>query len=299
MPLSAPPPGARKVRQQGSTFYVLGDDRQRLRDAYHTFLKLRWLTTFAVIAVAFMALNLGFAVATLAVGGVDGSDGSFLHALSYSVETMATIGYGEMHPVSTGAITLMILESIIGIIFTALSTGLVFAKFSRPTTRVAFSRYCVITQHEGKPTLLFRVGNRRSNVIVEATLHVIALRTVHTVEGEVFYKACDLTLVRDRQVGMTRGWTVMHVIDETSPLYGLDQAGLAREEIELNLSLTGIDDITVQAVHAMHHYGDEDIKIGYRLVDTLAALPDGTYVVDLRNFDAIVPDSTPRDSVRG
>lgn len=293
------PAGARKVHQQGSTFYVVGDDRQRMRDAYHTFLKLGWWWTFGIIAAVFLTMNLGFACAYLVAGGVEGADGSFLHALSFSVETMATIGYGEMHPVSTLAITLMITQSVIGLIFTALTTGLVFAKFSRPTTRVAFSRYAVITTHEGKPTLVVRLGNRRSNVIVEAKIHVVMIHTTKTKEGDTFYKATDLKLVRDRQVGMTRGWNVMHVIDEHSPLHGrLDQASLARDEVELHLALTGTDDITVQTVHAMHHYDDTDIKVGYRFADLLKPLPGGEYIVDLSVFDQVVPDTTPRDSVR-
>src|SRR5262249_19102633 len=159
---------------------------------------------------------------------------SFFDMLSFSVQTMATIGYGVMHPETHAATAVMIVESMIAIVVTALATGLVFAKFSRATTRVAFSAHAVITPFGGKPTLMFPVGNRRGNLIVEATLHLVAITTTTTAEGETFYRATDLTLVRDRQVGMTRGWTVMHVIDEKSPLYQLDQAGLAKAELELH-----------------------------------------------------------------
>ncbi len=292
------PVGARKIRQQGSSFYVVGDERAFLRDAYHTFLRLPWIGSFAVIAAGFFAANLVFAAVYMVVGGVGGTDGGFVDALSFSVQTMATIGYGVMHPSSGGATTVMIVESMVGIIVTALATGLVFAKFSRPTTRVAFSKVCVITTFEGKPTLTFRVGNRRSNVIVEATIHLVCVVTTQTAEGETFYKAHDLKLVRDRQVGMTRGWTVMHQIDESSPLNGLDSAGLAKAEAELYIALTGIDDVTVQTIHTIHRYVDTDIRVGHRFVDTMQALPDGTFLVDLSKFDEVVPDSTPRDSVR-
>src|SRR3954468_7420107 len=223
MPPSGLPRGARRVRQQGSTYYVIGDERQLLRDAYHTFLHLPWGAALALIAIAFFAFNLVFATVYLEIGGINGADGSFTDALSFSVQTMATIGYGVMHPVSNPANGAMIIESMFGIIYTALATGLVFAKFSRPTTRIAYSKNVVITQHEGKPTLMFRIGNRRSNTIVEAQLHVVAIFTTVTAEGSLFYKAIDLKLVRDRQVGMTRGWNVMHVIDETSPFYELDE----------------------------------------------------------------------------
>ncbi|MBL0219869.1 MAG: ATP-sensitive inward rectifier potassium channel 10 [Myxococcales bacterium] len=294
MPPSALPAGARKVHQQGSTFYVIGDERQFLRDAYHTFLHLPWSASLGLIAIAFFAFNLVFALVYLQVGGIAGADGSFTDALSFSVQTMATIGYGVMHPASNPANGAMIIESMFGIIFTALATGLVFSKFSRPTTRISYSKQIVITQHEGKRTLMLRIGNRRSNVIVEAQLHVVAVLTTVTAEGSMFYRASDLKLVRDRQVGMTRGWTVMHVIDEASPLFGLDEAGLATAEIEIYIALTGIDSITMQSVHSIHQYDDSHIKIGYRFEDTLVPLPDGTFLVDLRNFDTILPETTPR-----
>ena len=292
------PPGARKVTQQGSTFYVVGDERHPLRDAYHTFLRAPWPLSLALLGVGFFLVNVVFAGVYLMVGGVEGSRGTFFDALSFSVQTMATIGYGVMHPESTGATIVMIVESMIAIIVTALATGLVFAKFSRPTTRVAFSRHAVITDHEGQRTLIFRVGNRRGNVIVEATLHVSAVMTTTTAEGATFYKAYDLKLVRDRQVGMTRGWTVMHVVDETSPFHGMDAEALKRAEAEIYIALTGIDDITIQTVHSLHVYTDADVKIGYRLADTLSQLPGGQFLVDLGKFDAIVPDTTSRDSVR-
>lgn len=288
------PRGARKVRQQGSTFYVIGDDRRPLRDAYHWLLKARWPFFLGVIALAFLVGNVGFAALFMLAGGVEGSTGAFGDSLSFSVQTMATIGYGVMHPVTAAANAIMIAESIVGIVFTALATGLVFAKFSRATTRIAFSKVAVITSHEGQPTLMFRVGNRRGNVIIEAQVHVVAVMTTTTLEGETFYKAIDLPLVRDRQVGMARGWTVMHAIDERSPLFGLDAAGLARAELELFIALTGIDDITMQAVHTTHQYTDQDIRCGHRFEDTMQALPGGAFLVDLRNFDRTVPEATPR-----
>jgi inward rectifier potassium channel len=232
------------------------------------------------------------------VGGVTGADGSFFDALSFSVQTLATIGYGAMYPHSVPAEWLMIIESMVSLILTALATGLVFAKFSRPTTRVAFSHYAVVTNHEGKRTLMFRAGNRRSNVIVEATIHVVAVFTTITAEGKTFYKAIDLPMVRDRQVGMTRGWTLMHTIDETSPLYAVDAGKLAALELELYIALTGLDDVAMQTVHAIHQYTDDKIRIDHHFEDTLFPLDNGEFVVDMTKFDVVVPDPAARDSVR-
>jgi inward rectifier potassium channel len=132
---------------------------------------------------------------------------------------------------------------------------------------------------------------------VDASLHVIASKTTLTAEGETFYKMHDLRLERDRMSGMRRGWTVMHVIDESSPLHGMDAAAMAKAEVEIEVSMIGYDDVTMQAVHASRVYTDAQIKFGYRFADTMKTLPDGDIFVDLRLFDVIVPDDKPRDSV--
>lgn len=292
------PPGARKVAQQGSTFYVVGDDRALLRDAYHLFLRQSWPASLGIIALGFLAVNFVFALMYWWTGGVKGADGSLFDAISFSVQTLATIGYGAMYPESVPAECLMIVESIVSLVMTALATGLIFAKFARPTTRVAFSKQAVVTQHDGKRVLMFRVGNRRGNIIVEATMHVVAVITTITAEGKTFYKAIDLPLVRDRQVGMARGWQLMHEIDERSPLFGCDSARLKELELELYMALTGIDDITMQTINAVYQYTDQDIRLDHHFADTLIPLDNGSYVIDLRKFDTLVPDAALRDSVR-
>ncbi len=301
--MSAPielPRGARQVPQAGGyNFWVIGEQRAFLRYAYHNFLRMRWSASLALIAAGFFAVNVVFATVYVLIGGVDNMpEGSFWNALVFSVETLGTIGYGVMSPKSVPAEVVMMIEAVTGLIVTALATGLVFTKFSRATARVAFTSNMVITPFEGKPTLMFRLGNRRANVIVQAQLSATLSLTIVTQEGETFYRMHDLKLVRDHMAGMGRGWAVMHVIDETSPLYGMDAAALKKAEAEVQVSLTGLDDVTMQTVHSMHIYEDDKIKFGHRFADTLRPLAGtGDFVLDLRQFDVVVPDSTPRDSV--
>lgn len=300
--MSAPervPEGARAIRQQGGyTIYVRGEEPTRLRDLYHNFLQWRWPASLALIAAGFLAVNLVFATIYVFIGGVDNMPaGSFWNALVFSVETLGTIGYGTMSPSSVAAETVMMVEAVTGLIVTALATGLVFSKFARATARVAFTTNMVITPHDGKPTLTFRIGNRRSNAIVDARLHATLSLTKLTAEGETFYKLHDLPLVRDRMGAMRRGWVAMHVIDETSPLYGMDAAALAKAEAEVEVSLTGLDDVMMQTVHSIHVYGDSHIKFGHRFADTFKAVGNGDYLLDLTQFDVTVPDGSPRDSV--
>jgi inward rectifier potassium channel len=289
------PSSTRVLPQNGYTTFIVGDQRAVLRDAYHTFLRVPWPASLAFIAVGFLAINALFAVAYLTVGGIAGvRAGSFFDAFVFSVQTMGTIGYGVLHPTSAAANSVVIVESLVSIISTALITGLVFAKFSRATARIAFSAAAVITSHDGVPTLMFRLGNRRGNLIIEATLHVVAGMTRITTEGDLFYKLYDVALVRDRQVGMSRGWTVMHQIVPGSPLHGLTAEAMAAADFELSMSLTGIDDIAMETIHTIHTYTAAQIRHGHRFVDTLRELPNGDLIVDLRNFDATVPDDVPR-----
>jgi inward rectifier potassium channel len=292
------PKGARRLPQQGYAIWVVGDERAVLRDAYHTFLRAPWSVAIGLIAIGFLAVNVVFGAIYLATGGVVGvRSGSFWDAFVFSVQTLGTIGYGSMTPQSNAANTVMIAESITGIVVIAIVTGLVFTKFARTTARVAFTTDAVITTHDGKRTLMFRIGNRRANVIVDAHLRAIASMTTTTAEGEAFYKLHDVRLVRDHQSGMRRGWTVLHVIDETSPFHGMDSAALAKAETELEISLVGMDDVTMQTVHSIHVYTDQHMKFGFRFAETIKPLPNGDMIFDLTQFDVTVPDRDPRDSV--
>ena len=293
------PKGARRLPQdQGYNIWVVGDERHVLRDAYHTFLRAPWSLAIAFIAAGFLAVNVVFGFAYLFAGGVDNMHaGSFWDAFVFSVQTLGTIGYGVMSPRSDAANVIMIAESITGIVVIAIVTGLVFTKFARTTAQVAFTSLAVITPHDGKPTLMFRIGNRRSNVIVDAHLRAIASMTKTTTEGELFYKLYDVKLVRDHQSAMRRGWTVMHVIDETSPFYAMDEEAMKAAEVELEISLVGMDDVTMQTVHTLRIYTDKDIKFGCKFSETLKPLPNGDMIFDLTQFDVTVPDRAPRDSV--
>jgi inward rectifier potassium channel len=297
--MSQIPKGARPARQpQGYTYWIVGDERARLRDAYHSFLQASWPVALAFIAAFILAINVVFAVVYLLVGGVSGARaGSMWDAFVFSVQTLGTIGYGGMSPKSTGADIVMIVESIAGIIVIAIVTGLVFTKFARATARIAFSQHAVICQHDGKLMLMFRLSNRRSNAIVDAHLRVIAGVTTITAEGQTFYRLHDLKLVRDRQAGMRRGWLGMHILDETSPLHGMDSAALAKAEVELEVSVVGMDDVTMQSVHAFYYYTDAKVRFGYRFADVMQSLPGGDMVLDLTKFDVLVPEPAPRDSV--
>ncbi|MGH7296334.1 MAG: ion channel [Polyangiaceae bacterium] len=269
---------------------VLGAPGATLRDAYHQFLRVSWGAAIGAIVASYLALNALFGLAYVAIGGVENAHArSFWDAFCFSVQTMGTIGYGSMYPTSVAANVVMIVESVTSLLVTAVATGLVFAKFSRSTARVVFSRHAVIGPMDGVPTLMLRVGNERGNAILEASIRMVLTRTERLEEGTTFYRLYDLKLARDRSPAMARSWTVLHPIDADSPLFGATPESLTRDEIELMVTLVGTDDTSLKPVHARHRYADGEIQWGARHADVLSEDAKGNLVLDIRKFHDVVP----------
>ena len=269
---------------------VLGAARAPFRDIHYRFLRAPWWLAMSGIVLAFLALNAIYAGLYLITGGIKHARvGSFADAFYFSVQTMGTIGYGDMYPMSQCANALVVSEAVAGLIVSALVTGLVFSKFSQLQARVAFTNTITISPMDGVPTMMFRLGNERGNQIVEAVLRVGMIRTERTREGMTFYRMIDLPLVRERSQAFTRSWTAMHVITPDSPLYGVTEAQMLAEEPEFVVSVVGTDDTSLQPVHARRHYTHRDVLWGARHADVLSEREDGTIVLDLRKFHDTEP----------
>jgi inward rectifier potassium channel len=274
---------------------VVGDRNAPLRDFYHALLRRPWWVTIAVISGSFLVANAVFAGAYLITGGIaHAARLSFLDAFFFSVQTMGTIGYGALYPESRLANVLVVAESITGLTITALATGLVFAKFSRSTARLAFTREAVISPVNGVPTLMFRLGNQRGNRIVDAQIRAVIIIKERTAEGRTFYPMIDLKLTRQRALSLSRSWSVMHIIDRTSPLYGKTPETLVSDEAEITVMVVGLDDITMQPIHASHIYFASQVLWGARHADILSESADGNLMLDLNKFQDTEPtQATP------
>jgi inward rectifier potassium channel len=260
-------------------------------DLYHQVLNRSWSQLFLLIAVAFLAANAFFALFYWAVPGsvANARPGSFEDAFFFSVQTMATIGYGGMAPASRYAHVVVTVEALTGVLSIALITGITFSKFARPTARVLFSDKVVLTPRDGVPHLMFRMANWRHNQVVEAQLGVTLLVTERTREGETLRRQIDIPLVRERTPVFALSWTAMHLIDERSPFHGADALDRLRAVgAELFLSFTGLDEVMGQ-IQARHAYRLDDIVPNARFADVLTVLPDGTRRIDYRRFHDVVP----------
>ena len=273
------PPGQRVA-------IVKGQDYSRFTDFYHGILTVSWPLFFLELLAAFIAVNLIFA--TLYVcdpGGIaNARPGSFADAFFFSVQTLGTLGYGVMAPKTLWANLLVTVESFSGILTIALFTGIIFARFSRPQARVVFSKVAVVTTFDGTPTLMFRAANQRGNSILDAEVHISLASQYTTQEGVNMRRFRELTLVRPRNPLFALSWTIMHTLDETSPLYGLDLAEMIERDMELVIMLSGTDETINDRIYARHSYIAEEILWHKRFVDVISVTPSGQRMVDLHHF---------------
>ncbi|HEY2516510.1 MAG TPA: ion channel [Polyangiaceae bacterium] len=286
-----------RLPKQGQLFKVViqGQDSRWFEDIYHRLLVAPWWQFFALLGLAFVVINTLFALAYLlepaAVLGT--RPGSFEDAFFFSVQTLATIGYGTMSPGSFYGHCVVTVEALAGMVSMALMTGLTFAKFARPTARVLFCERFVISRLNGIPHVMFRMANWRGNMIVEAQLHLVVLIEEHTAEGETFRRPIELPLVRDRNSTFILTWTAMHKVDEKSPFFGEDPlAQLRAMNAQIFLTLNGLDDTMGQNIHARYNYSLADCVPNHRFADVIHPREDGARVVDYTRFHELIPLAT-------
>ncbi len=277
--------------ERGQIVKRIGGRVHPLADLYYSIMRARWPVTFAIIIASLTFVNVLYALVYMFLGdGVEGvRPGNFEDCFFFSVQTLATIGYGKMVPVTRAAHIIVTFEAFTGVIVTAVTTGILFAKFSRPTARVLFSKVCVIAPYEGKPTLMFRIANERSNRIVQASVKVSVLRYVKTAEGHTHRRLIDLKLHRSDSAMFAITWTVFHTIDETSPFFGATSESLIQEQFGTICTLVGLDETLAQTVHARNSWDANEILYDRRFVDVLVDNEDGTRVMDLGKFHDTVP----------
>ena len=265
---------------------AIGLRRPWFGDLYHFMLRISWCSFLLGGIALYIATNAGFALLYLLQPGAIGNarPGSFTDAFFFSVQTIGTIGYGQLVPATLYANLLVTLETASGLMFLAIATGLVFARFSRPTARLLFSRVAVIGPHNGKPTLALRLANQRRNQILQAEVAATLVRDERTEEGVLIRRFYDLTLARYRSPVFALTFTVMHEIDRDSPLYGASAASLQAQNAELVVTATGIDETIAQRVHARTSYLPDEIIWGHRFVDVIGWTEGGRRVIDYRRF---------------
>src|SRR5438105_12112223 len=255
-------------------------------DISHRCMTASWPAFIAGAALVFVAFNAVFAVfywiGNQPISNVPG--GAYLDYLYFSIETLSTAGYGDMHPQTHYGHFIATVELFTGIFSMSLMTGLIFARFSRPNARLLFADHPVISSHEGKRTLMIRFANERHNIIGNASARLWLLRNETSLEGQSFRRFHELRLLRNEHPALALSWTLYHVRDEERPLYGLDAEGLEQAAVSMVVVVSGYDVVAAQPVHARKSYDHSDIRFGQRYADILDTSEEGRLRIDYGRF---------------
>ena len=263
-------------------------------DLYHRSMTVYWPVFFGTAALIFIVLNALFGflywLGDDPIANVADNLPLPLSLFYFSIETLATVGYGDMHPQTNYGHLVATVEIFTGMSFLAVMTGLIFARFSRPRARFIFARHPVVATHQGQPTLMIRVANARDNTISQATARLWLFRMEKTLEGRAFRRYHELLLERREHPMFGLSWSIFHTIDETSPLYRMTAHELAEVDAAFALNLSGIDDSSAQHLYARQLYSAHDIRWKHRYVDISSISSTGRLVIDYSVFHDVEPE---------
>jgi len=255
-------------------------------DISHRCMTASWPAFIGGAALVFVAFNAVFALlywlGDQPVSNVPG--GAYIDYLYFSIETLSTAGYGDMHPQTHYGHFIATVELFTGIFSMSLMTGLIFARFARPNARLLFAENPVVSNYEGKPTLMVRFVNERHNIIGNANAKLWLLRNVVSQEGQTQRRFYELPLLRNEHPALALSWTLYHVLDEKSPLYGLDADAIGAIKASLVVVVTGYDVVAAQTIHARRSYDHTDIRFGRHYANILDDLDDGRVRINYARF---------------
>jgi inward rectifier potassium channel len=261
-------------------------------DISHRSMTASWQSFIASVVLVFIVLNAAFGllywIGDQPVSNVTRND--YLDYVYFSIETLSTAGYGDMHPQTHYGHFVSAVELLTGIFSMSVMTGLIFARFSRPRARLLFANNAVIATQDGKPTLMVRFANERHNIIGNATARLWLLRNTTTKEGQPIRRFNELSLLRNEHPALALSWTLYHVLDEQSQLFNLDADDFKAAGIALVVVVSGYDVVAAQTIHARKSYDHTNIRFGQRYADILENLDDRRIRIDYGKFHDTVDE---------
>jgi inward rectifier potassium channel len=287
-----------RVKYGQFEFVKLNAEKFDLRDTYHFVLTLSWPGFAGLIFSIYLLINVFFALLYMleAHAIAEMAPGSFFDAFFFSVETLATVGYGHMYPETFYGHLITMLEIMVGMFGLAVITGLIFVRFSRPTARMHFSKIAVIAPFDGVPNLMIRIANLRHQAMVEPEFRMIFIRDSITAEGDEVRRFRSLKLDFDHLIAFPVVLTVRHQIDKTSPLFGMTPEDFKQQNIRILASIVGVDTVIVAPVQSSGDYHHEKIEWNRRFVEIYDQNKEGDWTVDYGRIDeteAVAPMQNP------
>ena len=257
---------------------------------YHYLLQISWTRFYVLVAAAYIVFNLTFAScyylagrSSLTSGETEDDTARILDDFFFSVQTSTTIGYGRIAPVGLAANILASCEALLGLMGFALTTSLLFARFSRPNARIIYSHNAIVAPYRKGQALMFRIANARESQLIQVGVRVL-LTLTETAGGRVRRRFHPLILERDEVMFFPLTWTVVHPIDERSPMHGISEEEFRRAEPEVLILLSGVDETFSQTVHSRTSYRGNEIIWGAKFADVFGTSDEGTLVVDLQKI---------------
>ena len=282
--------GLRRIIEKDGSFNV----RRRGGSGFNFYLFLldtTWPRFIAVVAAAYLVVNVLFASLFIAAGTehLSGADtntglGPFASAFFFSVHTLTTVGYGSMYPIGFAANIIAALEAMTGLMGFALGTGLMYGRFSRPSAKIVFSDVMLVAPYQEGASLQFRIANERDNVLLELEAKVLMMYVDKT-EDEPRRKFVDLTLERPTVYFFPLTWTVVHPIVADSPIFGKTADDLKQMEAEFLILVKGFDDTFSQTVNARYSYRHEELVWGARFQPAFFVDRTGDMVLELNRVN--------------
>jgi inward rectifier potassium channel len=269
------------IRSGRTEFLKINAAPRDWRDSYHWVLSLTWPQFALFLLVSYLLLNFVFATLyTIGDGIAEMTAGSFPQAFFFSVETLATVGYGHMYPATVYGHVLVTVEIFVGTIWFAVITGLIFVRFSRPTAKILFSKSLLIANHNGRPTVMFRVANLRHTSMVDAQFSLLLSRDERVLEGEEIRRFYPLKVYPEKMPRFPAALTIRHTIDEHSPLQHETAETLAKSDAFFIASVASVETVMAAVVQSQEDYSWEDIRWGERFVDIYEVVDGGKLQVD-------------------
>lgn len=278
----------RLVRIGDRAFLTRGLDSNFWNDAFHNMMSVSWPVFFAGFAFYFLVMNTIFAFFYWLGGDciANAHQDSMVDLFFFSIETLATVGYGDMHPQTTYGHLVATVEIFTGMSTLAVFTGLIFARFSRPRAQVQFADCLALSPHNGRPTLMARFANARRSSVNMARAEIWFLFNEYSAEGAPFRRFRQLPLTQPRNPIFAFSWLLFHQIDEASPLFGMTGAQMEEMDAYFLVIFDGLDDVSGQTVNVRKGYSWSDIRFGEMFSDVLTLSDGDVPEIDYRRLSA-------------
>lgn len=264
-------PRQRSVRIGDRELITEGLNTNFWRDLSHNAMTVSWTTFILASAFGFIVIN-GFFAALFMLGQhpiANVAEENFIYYFYFSIETLGTVGYGDMHPQSHYGHIVASIEIFTGVGLAAVVTGLIFARFARPQARILFAKVATISLHDGQRVFMLRLANERHNLISDARAKIWFVRRYTTREGRNFRGFVEMPLLRGENPTFMLSWSIFHVIDAQSPLFGYGPKELEEADAGFVVSVTGLDDNSAQSVHSRMNYTFRDLRWNHHYIDIL------------------------------